>query len=210
MRTSVSLWAALGALALVLAGCDQATNAAKTSSSSDATSSTVYQIGSTWSGSTWVQSKIGVLPSSGRTISNATYTFAVNAATITGKVGAGWWVDGVWAATAEDLLTATANTWATLTLTDAVASPAATSEVVLHFWHGGSETLISVKSVSLTYSDGATEVLTFTTGASPVHSVLTVSGTATASDVAFSDRFWTYTENDTSSVRTEGVTTVAY
>lgn len=209
---------------LVALGSCASPSDASTTSSPATVSTKAYALTQQTAGN-WPTVKVAIQPLSGKTISGATFTYAADANTLANGLWTQFEFDA--AKNYSDSLgkPATAKTWTT---TANVASAgytgagisyaAASSYVAFDFGYSSTvECTVWIKQVNLTYSDGTTEVLTFTTGTTALHSVATPSaGAATTTDGAVSDRFWfsDWTSGsgaaDLSAGLTKGVVTVAF
>ena len=205
-----------------LAGCSSATDSTTTSTPS----SSVFHVSYSGAASTtstnnwgWSNAYIGVTPATGKTITNAAFTYAFDANFVSNLTDTGidWFTyDGTTSATAftwvVEFATKSvpkANTWYTETLTtDQAAGISTTTGVAVKLWDESNNAAASVyiKSVTLTYSDASTETLTFTdTTGAKVHS-------STAGDVTLSSRV--YVDTSVQAVNcvspTQGIKTVAF
>jgi len=209
MKLHLASFLVLLVVSLALIGCSSptgnSTSSGSGSSTSSSTTSTVYSVTAT--GSSNLKAQLGFslasAKASGTKVSVAKLTYAADSTYLNSTPGTpGWEADGSWAANFTTFASAT-STWVTETCS---ATLTASSSVAIDFYMNSGHWY--VKEVDFTYTDGATEKLTFTTtSGSPVHSVYTaVGGTVTTVDEALN---WTYFDSGLSSV-SNGVTTVSF
>lgn len=170
-------------------------------------------------GTDWPKLKVGVNPLADKTISKATYTYAVDANMLLSATGFGYNLEYNSQWTPDQSAPSKPNTWtktaelATFAWNggSATFTPVVDKGVNINTWSTGTNPItLYVKQIDLTYTDATTEVITFTTTAATPVRIVASSGTT---DVAFATRLWVSDWADAvdkSAGLTQGVVTVAF